>query len=95
MMGRRLIAMMGRKCEMMTMQQDATLAYIAKFQVTRWLHLYPFKGMPLNGHLRICVLTTSAMSHQAVLEKMHRSSLTASQYLFLTSPFHKSHITIV
>ena len=29
------------------------------------------------------------MSHQAVLEKMHRSSLTASQYLFLTSPFHR------
>ena len=29
------------------------------------------------------------MSHQAVLEKMHRSSLTASQYLCLTSPFHR------
>eukprot|EP00731_Ephydatia_muelleri_P017420 Em0010g518a len=24
--------------------QDSTLAYIAKFQVTRWQHLYPFEG---------------------------------------------------
>ena len=59
---------------MMTMQQDATLACIAKFQVTRWLHLYLFEGMPQKDHLRICVLTTNATSHQAVLEKMHRSS---------------------
>ena len=36
-----------------------------------------------------CVLTTSAVSRQAVLEKMHKSSLTVSQYLFLTSPFHR------
>eukprot|EP00731_Ephydatia_muelleri_P022948 Em0015g531a len=36
-----------------------------------------------------CALTTSAVSHQAVLEKMHKSSLTASQYLFLTSSFHR------
>eukprot|EP00731_Ephydatia_muelleri_P030472 Em0021g995a len=51
--------------------QDATLAYIAKFQVTRWLHLYLFEGMPQKGHLRICILTTSAMSHQVCPPGLH------------------------
>ena len=42
---------------------------------------YPFEGMPQKGHLRICVLTTSAMSHQAVLEKMHIASLSFFEHM--------------